>query len=68
MEQLSVSQPIETPSKLTEKRDMQLKKNMKVCFISKTKNSGTMQYYCHNQENPLGSTVKHGIANFQTDQ
>ena len=68
MEQLSMFQPIETPLKLTEKRDMQLKKNMKVCFISKTKTSGTMQYYCHYKKNPLESTVKYETANFQADQ
>ena len=68
MDKLSVSQPIGTSSKLTEMKDIQLNNNMKVCFISNSTNQGSNAILLSQSENPLGSSVKSGIANFSNDQ
>ena len=64
MERLGMYQPTESPSTITEKKDLQLKKKK----TRQTQASGTPQHYCHDQENLQGNTVKHGMTYYWMDQ
>ena len=63
----SMSQAIESPSTVAEKKDIQLKKTWRSVLHQTTQTSGTPQHYCHDQENGQINTVKHRIANYQLD-